>query len=770
MICSAINDRNIVDDSVKNIINSVPNIVTKAYSIFVKYGKLIDQKYYELSQSDERRRIKNVNDVKNLLSLTFDKILFALDRDLYIDFMNEIKQINSNEYFWNPNYESKTVERDIHNLNLNSISLKYLVHPSTPLRVLSNSTYDLKSVPLIKIEPQFNLVKADYKGYIGYYADFDNEDANKYGIGIEAKQCNAYIDITSLFEIFRRNLYDMRNRFNNNECPHSSCKDYSDFHILNCEESTYIGNPNSEFFQENIINPVYNSIIYSMTTSYLALLGKLTQAKESGNVETIFNDILDSCRKTVLGNYDLSGNEAKTGMGLRHMMVDISTLFNALSDGEFKSEAQSNETNLLRQMIEYAFNIRYSVFNYIAIPMDNLKHKKLIGIDKVAKPQVSFLNADTRAELQLCCVKYKPVTRNTNIGNKVDFTKFFCDKSDIKVDGTYAFNKRLYDITKDFIDVFAKMIIIKKRAYYAGGLNSSDGTVDPIGKRYIDYRSYMKKSFDELKMTLANITTRIKSVTIGRRYLTSNIGVKDANEGVIKNLNTIVFGINTESAIDESYYGSELNSLYDTYKSVDYNRDKWCYHINNRISDIRNIYAVLKERECTYKENSTDLLETVNSLSNASLIAFWIGVTECIGDFFDSPYKYMINNIVNVSMNFGESSINEMSPKGELFLSSSQNDIFKDWNGTENVSHLSIEELDSKVQELKEKLDENDSESIFGGLLFGDFGGVPLAQEMTAKETEIMNDQLSVHTINPEDVESFESIKEEFDTLLAKYL
>ncbi len=111
-----------------------------------------------------------------------------------------------------------------------------------------------------------------------------------------------------------------------------------------------------------------------------------------------------------------------------------------------------------------------------------------------------------------------------------------------------------------------------------------------------------------------------------------------------------------------------------------------------------------------------------------------------------------------------------MSPKGELFLSTSQNDIFKDWNGTESVSHLSIEELDSKVQELKEKLDENDSESRFGGLLFGDFGGVPLAQEMTAKETEIMNDQLSVHTITSEDVESFESVKEKFDTLLAKYL
>ena len=40
MICSSINDRNLVDDSVKAIIETVPNIVRTAYAIFEKYGKL----------------------------------------------------------------------------------------------------------------------------------------------------------------------------------------------------------------------------------------------------------------------------------------------------------------------------------------------------------------------------------------------------------------------------------------------------------------------------------------------------------------------------------------------------------------------------------------------------------------------------------------------------------------------------------------------------------------------------------------------------------
>ena len=81
----------------------------------------------------------------------------------------------------------------------------------------------------------------------------------------------------------------------------------------------------------------------------------------------------------------------------------------------------------------------------------------------------------------------------------------------------------------------------------------------------------------------------------------------------------------------------------------------------------------------------------------------------------------------------------------------------------------SLEELNEQVQNLKDKLDENDSESVFGGLLFGDFGGIPLAQEMTAKETEIYNDQLTVRKIPNEEVEAFESLKQDFDTLMAKY-
>ena len=763
MICSSINDRNLVDDSVKAIIETVPNIVRTAYAIFEKYGKLINQKYDQLIQSDERRRIKNVINVKGIEGLTFDKLLFAFDRDLYVDFMNEINMINNNYSYISAGdyaYQDNCVNKDMHNTRLTSIYLNYLVHPSNSLKRITDWKYEIKkSVPLIKVQPIFSLRKfSDEYSYMNFNEPYSNEETRNFGVGVTCDYCHAYIDISSLFEIFRSHFYAHKLNCNRNEyrdsCDDQSKKlDMCGLELLNEESLSIISN--------EIIDIVTKKITYSLSVTYLAMLGKLEHDKQNGLI-SIFTDILDSCRKTVLGTYDSTGDELRTGMSLRHMTVDISTLFNAISkESKMFVSSVNKEFNILRDMVQYAFEIKYATFNYIKVPGNNLKHKKLVNIVQLAKPQLCFLNGDTKADLQCCLTKIE----------KCDLYCCFCDAPDIKVDGTYAYTKRLYDTTKDFIDVYAKLLIIKKRMHDVGGFNVSDGTVDPIGKRSIDYKSYLKSTYDELKVSLNNIYNRIRSVIIGKRYLTNNIMVKDSNNEVIKNLNTIVYGINTESALDEDFYSIDvLGELYQ-YNHVDYNKseDKSYYgSINKRIADIRNIYDVLKERECTYSGNSQNLLTAVNTYGNGSLITFWIAVTECVGDFFDTPYKHIIADYedIGIGLGYGESSINEMSQKGEII---NDNIDVINWDTSFEDKYISLEELNDQVQNLKDKLDENDSESVFGGLLFGDFGGIPLAQEMTAKETEIYNDQLTVRKIPNEEVEAFESLKRDFDTLMAKY-
>jgi len=761
MICSSINDRNLVDDSVKAIIETVPNIVSNSYAIFEKYGKLINQKYDQLIQSDEKRRIKNVINIKGIENLTFDKLLFAFDRDLYIDFMNEINMINNNYSYISAGdyvYQDKGINKDMHNTRLSSINLNYLVHPSTSLKRITDWKYEIKkSVPLIKVQPRFSLRKfSDEYSYMNFNEPYSNEETRNFGVGMSCDYCDAYIDISSLFEIFRSHFSTHKYNYNRSDYADScddpcKCLDIYGLKKLDEESLTTISN--------EIIDIITKKVTYSMSVTYLAMLGKLEHDKQNGLI-SIFTDILDSCRKTVLGSYDSTGDELRTGMSLRHMTVDISTLFNAISkESKMFTSSANKEFNILRDMIQYAFEIKYSTFNYIKVPGNNLKHKKLVNIVQLAKPQLCFLNGDTRADLQCCLAKLE----------KRDLFNCFCDAPDIKVDGTYAYTKRLYDSTKDFIDVYAKLIIIKKRMHDVGGFNVSDGTVDPIGKRSIDYKSYLKTTYDELKVSLNNIYNRIRSVIIGKRYLTNNIMVKDSNNEVIKNLNTIVYGINTESALDEDFYSIDVYGELYPYNRVDYNKkeDRSYYgSTNKRITDIRNIYDVLKERECTYSGNSQNLLTAVNTYGNGSLIAFWIAVTECVGDFFDTPYKHIIGNFDDIDIGYGESSINEMSQKGEII--NDETDVIN-WDTSFEDKYISLEELNEQVQNLKDKLDENDSESVFGGLLFGDFGGIPLAQEMTAKETEIYNDQLTVRKIPNEEVEAFESLKHDFDTLMAKY-
>lgn len=747
-------NRNVVDDSVRNIIECVPNIVRNVTAIYVKYGKLIGQKYNELMASDEKRRIKGVKSVESLLSLTFDKLLFALDKDAYIDFINEINNINNDYNFLsnvNPVIDVMDDERKLPYIT--SINLAFLSNPVIPLDRLNGFNYNiLNSVPLIKIVPlpriksnttKFREESPDYS-----FISFTNEDESNYGIGLNINECCVKIDLCALLEIVRsRVLYSS---------GYNELDKEFEFFKSESEENTFI-ETNSKILSDRII--------YSMTTTYLAYVTRVTESAIKP-LDIIFADILNSCRKTVLNNYDSLGNDIKTGMGLRHMAIDISSLLNAIA----YADNSYNESMVLRQMIETIIAYLFTTYNYRKIPFDNLKHKHLVNIDKIAKSQIFRLKPDTRATIQSCVAV-------NNHENSIDANNYFCSTVFAKINGTYAFNKRLFDTGKDFIDVFAKFIIIKKRMYSAGGLNFSDGTIDNIGKRYIDYKTYLKNTYEELKTSLTNIYTRIKAITIGKRYLTpGNIAVKNGDSDVIRNLNTIVFGINSESVLDESYETEQLFARNPYFNDVDRSGksdESYFTTVNRKIQDIRNIYNILKDRECNYANNNSSLLEALNIAGNGSLITLWIAVNSATNGYsmMERPYEFLSKNSVEITLNYGDTSISEMAPKGDL-VHESQREEFRDWSSNLKTQFKSLEELKNDFENLKEKVEnsEDGSETIFGGLLFGDFGGVPLAHDMTAKETELYNDQLSVKTVNPDEVEAFEDLKREFDEFLAKHI
>lgn len=761
------NDRNLVDFSVNSIIQLIPPAIKGMANIFVKYGQLIDQKYIALSQSDERRRIKGINALDSLTHLTFDKMLFALDKDAYIDFMNEIKTLEVQfgyDYDGKPDRTYGSTENKFEAPGLNCILFKYLVNPADGLsRILESDCCRLdEGVPLIKVIPRFHLdtpLRSDSEvNKSKYDVWFENDVATCI---LKPSHCEAYIDISQIFDLFAARLSRISDYRNPNDSPFKNL--------------SLMKNESMDEFISNISEVMSNRIIYSLSTTYMATVTKLIDEKINPVFET-FGDILDSCRRLMLDDFDSMGENAKTGVGLRHMAIDVSTLLNALSYLKESGNYECQQYYALMNMIEYITSLKYETYNYEKIPLNNLKHKKLIPIGNLAKSNVSLLSGDTRAGLQCA---YSNISFKNDNGNSATVMNLFQRKRFAEINGTFALNKRIYDAGKDFVDVFARFIIIKKRMYDAGGLNFADGTIDTIGKRYVDYKSYLKSTYNDVKTSLTNIFNRMKSVTIGKRYLNSgNFMVKNDDEN-IRNANTIIYGINTETNFSndftyKSIYSEDKNQPVGwikesfTSKKVETSRD---INPNAIINDIRLIYNVLKDRPCTYADNSSYLTTALNTYGNGSLISLWIAINECTGNFFDSPFENIKGFLGDVTMTYTVDSINEMAPINENSRKEIKELEFRDW-ATSSKGYKTVEQLRLSFEDLKQKIEdaeEQDGESVVGGCLFGDFGGIQLAGDVTAKEAEFVNDDLSVKTQDPE-YESFESFKHEFDSFLSKYL
>lgn len=763
------NDRNPVDKTVYDIAISIPKFTRALTNVFCKYGKLIGQKYCELAKSDVKRRIRGVSDFHSITNLSFEKLLFALDKDLYIDFMNEIKNIEKDYNFENKNgmlwgNASKTCAHITKNEGsdfINYVSLAYLVNPNAGLNTLCFNT---PKAPLMMIEPEINLVsnlngKQDFysqcntrfSSYIGDDNGFDLNSNARFYSGL-----NLFIDITGIFGF----IYSKYLSFALNKNYKYIDNEDQNYCIYNCMNE-WTETEDKEFHKE-VDDILSKMLITSMTTLFLAEITKLQEVKFD-LFSSLGNDILNSCRKTMFDDFDSKGDNLKTGMGLRNMAVDISTFLKAFAASNYNPS--NREHWILCECIKYLVKYKYRTYNYLRVPINNLKHKKLLSILEVAKHNLHFLGADTIAELQeaMSCGK-----------------KAFLDMEDLKINGTYPLDNRLYNVGKDFVDILSKFIIIKKRMNDAGALNFSDGTIDRNFKPYNDYQTYMKSTYNELKTALSNIYNRMKSVTIGKRELTNSMMTRHDGRESIRNANQIVFGINTESVFeDTTSIGRDLLAQYKTVYADQSERNTYsCLPMmNKRIVDIINIYKVLGEKESVYARRNNELFEVENNTANAPLITSWLAITRTVFCNIDAPYEE-VKDVIGESIEYSANSISEMSPQGNLYDINNRDNFYKnEWfDDTEKRYDKvvynpvkSVEELRQAYEDLKERVeaDKRDNESVIGGMLFSDFGGIQLAQDMTYKEMQLA--ETPVERIDYDEVEAFEDLRRDVDTLIADF-
>ncbi|MGL4949665.1 MAG: hypothetical protein ACRC5M_04725 [Anaeroplasmataceae bacterium] len=793
---------NPLNESVTTLLEVVPEAVRSMTYLVFKYMKLVERKYQELLKSDERRRMRNNPKISSIFSLTLDKAIFALDRDMYIDFINEIEEINNNNFKKNQSFGIHRKSSSVYDstcVYLEDINFSFLVNPDAGLNLLDRFR-SYKRVPLIEVRPYLPISVEDQKNeneishfthdLTHNYSDrkIDSVDGvmqeRRFGVGISIDICDMTYLISDYILHFGGELM---------KHPSSSGLDVGDFY--------YAEIMTDEMFEKvanMVVDHVGGTTTYSAITTMLAVNTKLIDYNNDV-FGSLSESILNNCRRTMIDNFDVEGDNANTGMVMRHMSVEISTILNALAhtNNVTQIDSEYNAYDVLKETIMNLLTLKYMAYNYTMIPYDNLKIKKLVPIGKVALSSTHNLSADNRTKLKLIYTtvssaalfdEYKKnrLTDSETLYNH-QFNEFFVREEGLLANGTYPLNKRMYDCGKDLVDVFTRFIIIKKRMTDARGFNFSDGNIDRIGKTHTDYKNYMKNTYAEIKVALTNIYNRIKSITIGKRYLSANPNVKESTTEVIKNVNQVIFGVNTESKISvgrdsfvrrapfasNSYDVSYANST----REDKHREQRYHFDSNKTLTDIISIYNVLKERECTYASKNNELGSIINEFGNGSLVSFWVAFTNSIKiSMFNYPFEEVAPILGQIITDYSVNSITEMqnNSNNPHYIESKISDgidVSRSKISDKNYTFFSTEDLRMAFEDLKEKVKEEGDESVVGGMLFSDFGGVSLANDITAKETEIYSKDVdNMHPIDVEDAKSFESLKQEFDDFLLDHI
>lgn len=791
-------DKNI-DASVSYLKKIFPENIRKFTAIYLKYAQLSNAKFESLKTGEERLKVRNVKSFDSLKCLSFDKFIYALDKDLYIDFVNEISNVSRNnccdcccetEDWSKEEAEAMTGNPSI---GFESLSYKFMIHPSNGLRKLVRSDRP-DQVPLIKVEPSSFTLSTSKTVAPGRNSDMWYEKETGFIPSIRKIWLDMTVDIESLFEVINFLVYQEIRKPNNYNSGYDIQNIISKIAELEEDEKNRIINVVSEVLSKRLF--------YSGTTTLLATITKITNAKVDYFAD-ISDNILNSCRNTLLDNFDSDGNDAGVNEGtiLRNTAINIRDLLNSMAAWSKEGYSNCNTGLLVKNLVDYLFTLKYTTYNFIKVPLNNLKHKELEFIGKLSKLQTHALSQENAIDLNLA------FEGGVAYNKTLDFKKqafFFLPMETLKIDGLYSINKRMYDCGKDLLDCLAKFIILKKRMADTAEINVKDGTnVDRMGKSYDDYRTYLTKAYKEIKAKLNVLSERVLSITKGRSsfsFIDSNVG--NTNDSKIKGINDVIYGLTAEAIpIETVNYWSDDYFLCNP--SVDaslmdedekQNEKPWRnYVVSKVISDICEIFKYTNTKESKYLSN-TSVGNDMGEVRFAKLIDSWLKFNQIIGvDIIDTPYRNMKANLTVIlkdSFSYITTSISEMSPNVEnvdpslRFTNDNINEKKCFWNHDnpnndetlkDDRSFYSLEDLESRVDEYeefvegREEEDDSGEENLFG--MFNDFMGVPLGYDITSHELamqaqEELDPSLLHNEKYVEERERFNKLKNRFDNIL----
>lgn len=789
-------DKN-VDLCITYLKQTIPEQMRKFVAVYLKYAQESAKKFESLKTGEERLKVRNLKSFDSLKSLSFDKFLYALDKDMYIDFINEINNIkNSTSGVWiDENWKTEDVNALTGNIGIKNCSLdyKFMIHPATGIRRLAQTNRP-DQVPLIKVDPTCFLSSTQKKNppVANNKLYYDYDKSPDFIPRIHNVNLDVIVDIESLFDVINFLVFCEINQ------PKGWIGGYDILNIITKIEGYEYKNQ----IIDNVSDILSKRVFYSASITLLATVTKLTSVTKSDFFSEIADDILNSCRNTLMDNYDSDGNDAGVNEGtiLRNTAINIRDLLNSLAIWNDNKPFNSNPALILAKTIEYLFSLKYCTYNYIKVPINNLKHKTLELTPKLAKYQASLISKENALDLNLA------FEGGVAYNRALDFKKnsfFFLPIETLKIDGTYAVNKRMYDCGKDFLDCFAKFTIIKKRMGDTAEINVKDGSnVDRIGKTYDDYKTYLKKVYTEVKAKLNILSERVITISKGRNrfsFLESTHG--SAPDSKINNINSIIYGLTAEAVPiqDVNYWDDEyymLNpdaSLMDETDSDSNSPKPWENRSANRtISDINEIFKYTNTKESKYLSH-TSVGTEMQEVKYANLIDSWMKFNQVIGfDVFDLPYRNIRINLTMVlkdSFSYITTSISEMAPTVDSY---DPNGRFADENGNENrslwygwrnpngdeilkedTSIFSLEDLENKIDEIEgkeEEEDESGEENLFGMFtdsIYGPVGNDISVHELALQAQEALDPSILQDEKYVAHREKFKELKNRYDSIIA---
>lgn len=780
----------IVDESVTMIKELLPYQVKLISYLVIKYTKRISQ-FLSTHKNSKSLSKSNLND---LSYLTFSKILFAVDPDAYLNFLNEIKDIPQEQYqlsnfyrdiYNRPKYHifnndyTESVDASMDNVSLTSVSYKFLNDANNGLTIFTDAVKyrhnSKKIIPLLCVKPEISISTQDTNKYTDkdpnplpnslYESITPDKMTSNFGVGLGGIRCNAYIDldgvITGIFMYLLNNVTsEMVPHLNDEEkvsitsSGEADVNDYTNF-VSKLETISTLGKEDINKLLDEASEEMSKKLFYSLTTVYLATLTKMS-GLSLDFIGTLYNDIFNSCRSTIGNETPFDGGRAVSeGMVVRHMAINTSSLLNTIATVGY---GEGNDENniykwVLRPLINGLFTLKYETYNYIKVPTVGTKHKALQNINNLAKLKISSLSTDNKLDLRCIHETFSPF----------GISSLFLPMHAIRLNGTYAMNKRYYDAGKDLLDLISKFIIIKKRMVDSSGTNVGDGSVDKLANTYKDYRTYLTETYKELKRALGNSLRLLKEL--------NNI-----SGGPIKEYSKLIYGFTSESNVDEAatYYKIYDENSYDIIDRETIQTDKEISE-NKTFKDknqyIGNIIFSINE-----KVESQLVNKFRGSIDGYTFISKWISYTnlavyKMILEPFDidnSSMKFILDKTASYIAN----TISEATPNVDDFDPKSSSKEFDSWNDSTDNSIYSIESLEKAFENVEKRLEDAKSdEDLFG--LFNDFGGIPLGNHITATEDYYEKNSLKPSmSLRENFIQSklkFEEFKKKYDKVIAKY-